>query len=61
MCQKKKLEENTMKGNKKALIIVLALIAIAAIVVGVLFATGVLGGKKAEEAIKALGGNATII
>ena len=40
-----------MKGNKKALIIVLTLIAIAAIVVGVLFATGVLGGKKAEEAI----------
>ena len=40
-----------MKGNKKALIIVLALIAIVAIVVGVLFATGVLGGKKGEEAI----------
>ena len=40
-----------MKGNKKTLIIVLALLAVAAIVVGVLFATGVLGGKKAEEAI----------
>ena len=38
-------------NNKKPLIIVLALLAIAAIVVGVLFATGVLGGKKAEEAI----------
>ena len=39
-----------MKGNKKALVIVLALIAVAAIVVGVLFATGVLGGKKEEKA-----------
>ena len=36
--------------NKKGLIIALALICCAAIVVGVLFATGVIGGKKEEKA-----------
>ena len=34
--------------NKKALICIIALVAIAAIVVGVLFATGVFGKKKEE-------------